>query len=427
MTDRTRDRDIEATLETWMDQMAPDRAPGRLLEETFARTMTSPQTRRYPWHDVAGRTIGRPWAASRALVLVIVTVLIIVALGAGFGAGGGWFAIQQPSSPSPTASLSPGSPSPSLAYAVIASPSAPFVTTVVPEAAVAVTSPIAMGSDGQGLWVLTEDGSVVKIDPATNDVAATVALDGTPYLYNGLSAGSDGVWATRWSPGLVYRLDPATEKLSATIATENPKGVLDAAGAVWVANTHTGTVSRIDPATNTTVATINVGPTGNSGPNWLASGLGSIWVDVPNASEVVRIDPLTNLVQARIGVTGRPTPCGGLAVGEDAVWVSSCDASDWLTRIDPVTNTVVAIIDLGGRSFGPMFINGNPWVNVDRSVDPASILRIDPATNQPDRLLSPGGDFRGGGDMVVVGGSVWVADYANDRVLRLPLSAFEPG
>ena len=425
MTARPGDRDIEATLETWMDGVAPDRAPGRLLEETFARTMTTSQARTYPWHHVPRQATGRPWAGSKVLVLVLVALLVVVALGVGLGAGRGWFAVPITPSPSPTVSPPAASPSPS--YAVFASPSEPSATPVTPEAVVAVNKPIGIAFDGQALWVLTDDGNLARIDPATNEVSDTLPLDGAQYLYNGVSAGSNGVWATRWTPGLVYRVDPATRKITATTDTDYAKGVLDTTAAVWVANTHAGTVSRIDPATNTIAATITVGPAGNSGPNWLASGLGSIWVDVPNASEVVRIDPLTNLIQARITVTGAPTPCGGLAVGADAVWISSCDASNWLTRIDPSTNTVVAILNMGGRGNAPMYVNGDPWISVDRGVDPASIVRIDPATNQFDRVLSPGEGFRGGGDMAIAASSMWILDGANDRILRLPLSAFDPG
>jgi hypothetical protein len=81
---------------------------------------------------------------------------------------------------------------------------------------------------------------------------------------------------------------------------------------------------------------------------------------------------------------------------------------------------------MGGRGFLPTIINGAPWIAVDRGDDAASIVRIDPATNQFDRVLSPGDPFRGGGDMAVAAGSLWILDGANNRVLRLPLSAFAP-
>ena len=37
-----------------------------------------------------------------------------------------------------------------------------------------------------------------------------------------------------------------------------------------------------------------------------------------------------------------------------------------------------------------------------------------------------GGPFGGGGDIVVADGAVWVSDGYNNRLLRLPMSAFAP-
>jgi virginiamycin B lyase len=199
------------------------------------------------------------------------------------------------------------------------------------------TKPIALAFDGDELWILTETGALVRIDTATNIASAPIQLGGTSDLYNGLTADADGVWATHWTPGIVYRVDPTTGAV-AEIKTSLAKGILTTAEGVWVAHTHDGAVTRIDPATNKIAATISVGPLGTSGPNWLASGLGSIWVGVPNASVVVRIDPATDALQDSITIPSQASPCGGLAVGDDAVWIPSCDGSDWLTRIDPATN-----------------------------------------------------------------------------------------
>jgi YVTN family beta-propeller protein len=312
-----------------------------------------------------------------------------------------------------------------LSYDVVPSPSEAAPISVTPEAVVAVTKPIAMAAFGEELWILTETGGLARIDTGTNSAIAPIQLGGEFDLYNGLAANADGIWATHWTPGIVYHLDPVTGTVT-EIETPLAKGVLATAEGVWVAHTHDGTVSRIDPATNRIAATINVGPTGNSGPNWLASGFDSIWVGIPNASSVVRIDPVTDVVQTEIPIPSQATPCGGFAIGDDAVWIPSCDGSNWLTRIDPATNTVTALLDMGGRGFGPSIVNGAPWISVDRGGDPASIVRIDPATNQFDRVLSPGDAFRGGGDMAVAAGSLWILDYASNRVLRLPMSAFAP-
>jgi streptogramin lyase len=422
MTEPQVDRSLGETLELWMDQVAPDRAPTRLLEETFSRTMTTRQVGTYPWDRLRPLAPPRTWARSQAWLMLLAVALIVVALGAGWGLVGGWFVAPAPPSPSP--SLAP-SPSPSLSYEVVESPPEPAPISITPEAVVAVTKPIAMAFDGEALWVLTETGGLVRIDPATNSASAPIQLGEPSALYAGVAADASGVWTTQWDPGIVYRVDP-TSGAVAEIETDVVKGVLTTAGAVWVAHTHDGAVSRIDPATNQIAATIAVGPSGTSGPNWLASGLGSIWVGVPNASVVVRIDQATDEVEARIAIPSRATPCGGFAVGDDAVWIPSCDGSDWLTRIDPATNAVVALIDMGGRGFLPMIISGAPWISVDRGDDPAAILRIDPATNQFDRVLSPDLTFRGGGDMAVAAGSLWIVDVVNDQVLRLPMSAFVP-
>ena len=225
MTERKTDRELDAVLDSWMDEVAPDRPPVRLLEETFARTMTSRQARVYPWHKVARAllrsTSGSPWA----VLIVTVLALVIVAVGLPLAAGGGRLALHRRRKARVRRS-SRGRLRPSPAFAVVASPSAPDPTSVGAEASVDVDKPIGMTSDGQALWVLTEDGRLVRIDPATNEVSDTVALDGPPYLYNGVSADPNGVWATRWSPGIVYHIDPVTRSMTARVETEVAKGVL---------------------------------------------------------------------------------------------------------------------------------------------------------------------------------------------------------
>jgi hypothetical protein len=72
-------------------------------------------------------------------------------------------------------------------------------------------------------------------------------------------------------------------------------------------------------------------------------------------------------------------------------------------------------------------IGGAPWTPVDRGhADDGQIVRVNPATNRIDRVVVTGSTFGGGGDMVVLGDSVWILDGYNNQVLRLPLSAFAP-
>jgi virginiamycin B lyase len=415
------DRDIDQALEAWMDGAAPGRAPTRLLEGTFARTMTARQVHAYAWNRVAIGSAGRaaPGIGLRVgLILLVALALAAVAFGiVGGGQRQAVLPIATPTQPaSPTTTPSPTS-----------LPALPAPLPVTPQAVIPVRGSLDMVSSGPSLWVLAP-GRFDRIDPAKNAVTASVPFGVASDLYNGMAANAAGLWATDSDNGTLYRVNPGTLKVSATIpAGQAPKGILATADGVWVADVHGGTVLRIDPATNKVVATVTVGPTGPSGPNWLASGLGSIWVDVPNNPTVVRIDPVTNRVQATIHVPVAVVPCGGIAIGTAAVWITSCSAGTTIARIDPTTNTVVATVDLGGNGQNPTLINDAPWISVDTGdASSGKLIRIDPATNTIDRVLVPGTSFGGGGDIVVAAGSVWVADGYNNSVIRLPMTAFAP-
>jgi len=420
MNNERTDRDIDQTLTAWMDHVAPDRPPGRLLEGTFARTTRARQVRRFPWNDVAVGPLGRAASGSGARVaLVALSVLLVLALGGGLVGGLGLVAPSTPT-PSPTPSPSPNptaSPPPLL----------PAAIRVTPDFVIPVRGPIAMVTRGAAIWVLAP-GRLDRIDPATNGIGASVALGPATDLYNGIAANAAGLWATDSDAAVVYRVDPTGLRVVKDIAAgSSPKGVVATDTAVWVADVHGGSVLRIDPLTNLVAAPISVGPGGPSGPNWLATGLGSIWTGIPNNRTIVRIDPATDRVQATIPVPAGTTPCGGIAVAATAAWISGCSSSNTLARVDPATNTIVATVDLGGQGYTPTVIDGAPWISVDRgSADSGILVRIDPATNTIDRVLVPNLAFGGGGDIVMLAGSVWVSDGYNNAVVRLPLTAFGP-
>ena len=55
MTRERSDRDLGAVLDAWMSEVAPTAIPVPVLEDAFARTMSTRQVRVYPWQRVAGR------------------------------------------------------------------------------------------------------------------------------------------------------------------------------------------------------------------------------------------------------------------------------------------------------------------------------------------------------------------------------------
>jgi YVTN family beta-propeller protein len=413
------DRDMDQTLHGWMQAVAPVRAPARLLEETFSRTVATGQERDFPWRGITVVPRRRILTGPAGWIAVGVAVALVGATIFGTGLLG---------QPGPTFGPGPSaSPSPSVSPSSSPSPPASGLppTVVAPQATISLQKPLALASDGRALWALTDASMIVRIDTATNSVAAASQFGPIGDLWQGLSASTDALWVTDWDNKLAYRIDPTSLKVVTKVETGLAlKGVLVTADAVWIADTHAGTVIRIDPKTNKVVATIPVGPTGTSGPNWLASGLGSIWVDIPNNSTVVRIDPVTNRIQATIPAPTM-TGCGGFGIATDAVWLTECAEGHHVGRIDPVSNKLIATVDIGGYGGGFAMVGGAPWTPVDRGhSDDGQIVRINPATNAIDRVVVPGPTFGGGGDVVVLGDSVWVLDGYNNQILRLPLSAF---
>jgi len=434
MTRERSDRDVADMLDVWMSEVAPAGIPVPVLEEAFARTMSSRQVRVYPWQRLVGRGGRSRIRVTFALVAtaaLLVTVLALALLGGGS---------EVPPAPSQTPSATPH---PSTSPSSSPSPPALIPVPIQPTASVAVSQPRGLASDGTAVWVLSGTGLVRRIDPATNTLGPAVSTGPTDDFYQGIAAAGNGVWVTQSNTATLFRVDPVRSTVAATINVGlAPKGVLATGSAVWVADTHDGKVRRIDPATNEVVATITVGPTGSLGPNWLATGFGSIWVGVPNAGTIVRIDPTTNAVQATIPIAllletapngrfyGGYYACGEFAITPTAVWITSCDGgSRAVVRIDPSTNSIVAATAIDGRAYNtPAVIGGAPWVSVDTSPKvPGTLARISSVTNAVDLELAPSAAFGGGGDMVVAAASVWVIDSGNDRVLRLPLTGFPSG
>src|SRR5207247_2629295 len=142
---------------------------------------------------------------------------------------------------------------------------------------------IAAGAGG--VWVVTTDKFLSRIDPSSNRVVARVSV---PEGSASAVVGFGSVWVTSYDSGTVARVDPARNKTNATIAVGGgPRFLASGAGSIWVLNQKDGTVSGIDPATATVVATINAQLFGEGG--CIAAGLGAAWVTVPGAP-LIRTD-----------------------------------------------------------------------------------------------------------------------------------------
>jgi streptogramin lyase len=245
----------------------------------------------------------------------------------------------------------------------------PTVSARVAETFRLFGDPVAMAVRAGDLWVAGHNPTwvtrwVTPTNPMTRETP-TIALGAAPTR---LAAATDAVWVLTPPVNRVVRIDPAANQVVATIGIGRTPGAMTVAGGlVWVALPGGG-LGRIDPASNRSTLV----PVARCCTGELAAGQGALWVANHEDGTLVRVDPATGRVAARIPL---PETAGQrphrVAVGEGAVWVTSAsprrDTANLLWRVDPSSNQVTGTLDLGPTSAGgiPNSVaagNGAVWI-----------------------------------------------------------------
>jgi DNA-binding beta-propeller fold protein YncE len=95
-----------------------------------------------------------------------------------------------------------------------------------------------------GVWTLNADGTVTRVDPSTNKVAATITVGGDT-AKGDIAAGVGSVWVP--TPGApLIRIDPRTNRAVQRFTGEGGGAILVAHGSLWVAAGPQATW-RLDP------------------------------------------------------------------------------------------------------------------------------------------------------------------------------------
>jgi len=201
-------------------------------------------------------------------------------------------------------------------------------------------APFAIAVRPEAVWIALREGieaasngSVVRVDPATNSVVGVIGAGSNPDFggATGLAANASGVWTSVPSMRSVLRIDPATNSVVATTSGltcgEGQVAADDALG-VWIADCDV--VRQLDPRTNQFVRRVAIPGATGGGVRGIAIGDGSVWAQ---AASLVRIDP-------RRGVPTGRTPLDvslvwgeySIAIGFGSVWVRQ---QDRVVRIRP--------------------------------------------------------------------------------------------
>jgi DNA-binding beta-propeller fold protein YncE len=168
------------------------------------------------------------------------------------------------------------------------------VTKVSPDGQVEADTPVGKGPlalafDGSSLWIANKEGkSLVRMDPATAQVAPPIGLAGEP-----LALIFDGrwLWVALGDVGQVIQIDPKTGAVGERVDTRADPSALTFDGeSLWAAAPKAGKIFRINPTGAQVTQTITVAGT----PIALQSlpcgtGCWDLWTAVESADAVSRI------------------------------------------------------------------------------------------------------------------------------------------
>jgi len=249
------------------------------------------------------------------------------------------------------------------------------------------------------LWVKTDPGYLVRIDPATNRVTRMIKLDtvSNPTRFC-LGLGTDGrsVWAcaTTDHGTDLAQIDPKTMRIVRQVPVGKIFTQLDlpaTSRGVWSLTGDEGkTVSVVDPGSGR----VRGYPIATACGQLAAQGEQVVATSEENDTMLV-LDAASGATrQQRLSDPGVATLTGG------DIWV---DTTDGLTRLSPQLATRTVYSGLTATYDGDVTSGaGSVWL---RDGD-GNITRVDPGTGQlveritPDKVLS-------GGSLLIAYGSVW--------------------
>jgi len=218
-----------------------------------------------------------------------------------------------------------------------------------------------------GITVNYKGASLVRVDAKTNRIVAKLAV--RPSDPEGsVTASGDSIWMVT-ADGLLSRIDPATNSVRQKIRVAGGSAVpAYGSGVFWVTSSPANSVTAVDAKSGTILAKI---PIPNK-PHFMATGGGAAWVVAQGDGSVRKIDAKTKKVVGvvRAGISGSG---GNIAYADGNVWITLIGTP--LTKID-ATKSV-----LTGQWFGPggdglTFGYGSLWLT---DQDRHMVWRLDPA------------------------------------------------
>jgi hypothetical protein len=332
--------------------------PGWMRGARWTRQVDNQQNDRTDGRGVGVNPSRRDWRLVAAVVVVVLALVVVGRVqGQNLGAGGA--GVSRATS------------------ATVATDDTPVASGLAVAARVALPGqPVAVAAGEGAVWVLLEQGTVLRVDPDRHRVTGRVELGasagGGPV--GPLAVGAGAVWVGTREGTVTARVDP--ERLRVTAWLRGHVAVV-AHGVLWswccprgdkamgFGRRDAGTL-RPRPPLVVTDAAGRRQPVGR-----LAVGADAVWTQTPEDQRLWRVPLAGGPARAVVRVPGTGY---GLAGGAGAVWVLSGTGDpgserDWtgrLRRLDQRTGEVTATTPLPdlapGRVVGPVVGGGAVWL-----------------------------------------------------------------
>lgn len=255
-------------------------------------------------------------------------------------------------------------------------------------------------ADGS-LWVKADDGRVVRLDPATNEIQAEIQAGSDTETCQGLGAGAGDVWTCDERD--LVRIDPMTNGVAATVPVDKfyDSGQIPVAfDHAWVLAGDGSTLVGVRDDAVDVEHDLGVRCTG------IAADEVALWAACIEDGTAIRIDPETGEVTDRIqGLEGARI----VSVGFGNVWVGY---SGGVALIDGGTTEVVGVAEAPvAQSTGLFASEGGAWVRT-----PGSLRRIQDDLDVVEEVTVP---EESSGSVLVAFDSVWTSAFDDAVVYRL--------
>jgi branched-chain amino acid transport system substrate-binding protein len=287
-----------------------------------------------------------------------------------------------------------------------------LVATAVGSALLAAAlAALALRDDNaEGSSAAVGDGTLLAVDAESGAVERRIPVGRTP---SAVAVGAGALWLLDADARTVLRVQPSSRVIETIATGATPTDVAFGAGSLWVANGRrlqgaqfvgpvATAVARFDATTRTERAAIRLprvpSPVSNLVDNHLAVSATALWAIAPDFS-VVRIDATTG---ARTATT-RALPAAAIASGHAGVWVLGVDGS--VVRLHertgkPIFRARVPASSVGSIAVGPDAV----WVT---SPADGMLWRIGGARTATVGAIELD---RGVSDIVVGEDEIWVAN-----------------